>query len=386
MVKTNNFNPECITKSQMNMIFNTRIYYRRLMTVTRSYLTSRYFGIGDENVLYEILYRESLDVASLLRLNFGRSFSDRYSQLVSQFPITLRDLISAQLEGNTEEINRSVERLYQNINERAAYLASVNPYFSEAGYRDVFGTYIQLTIEQINALASGNFKEDIELFDQLTAHANLMGDVLSEGLYNYITSGSQNAENLPAQESEQCITYEQMNTIQNIRMFWFDLALWLRRYLISRYTGIGDSEEIYNRMRQVPVNYTNELKLVFGEKFATDFLPLLNEYLDLVDDYITAQKEGNIDEINRIIQLLTQNVENRARLQASYNPFFNETDWRNRLYSAHVRSVIDLSTSYLTGDYARGSDIYIRLLDQAESNGEFYAQGLFDFFNSQTQQ
>ena len=38
------FNPQCITYSQMNMIFNSRIYYRRLMTWTRAFLISKYYG------------------------------------------------------------------------------------------------------------------------------------------------------------------------------------------------------------------------------------------------------------------------------------------------------------------------------------------------------
>ncbi len=67
----NQFNPQCITYSQMNLIFNARIYYRRLRTWTRAYILSRYFGIGTEEALFERLYSESLNIGKMLEIIFG---------------------------------------------------------------------------------------------------------------------------------------------------------------------------------------------------------------------------------------------------------------------------------------------------------------------------
>jgi len=217
--------------------------------------------------------------------------------------------------------------LYDNINERATYLAAVNPYWSEAEYKNLLGTYVQYLIVEANALSSGNLNQDIALYESLAEQTNKFGDVFAEGVYNFITSGA----NIPAQESGPCITYEQMRTIQNIRMFWFDFEVWIRSYMISRYLNVGDEEETFNRAKKVAVDYTNEIKNIYGEKFAADLLQLLNEYLDLVDDYITAHLAGNIDETNRIVQLLYQNAANRAALQASANPFLSEDEWRNSI-------------------------------------------------------
>lgn len=255
----------------------------------------------------------------------------------------------------------------------------MNPYWSEDLYKSLFGAYIQDLIEEANALASGNFNEDVALYDRLTERTNKLGDVFAEGVYNYITSGS----SLP--KSGPCITYEQMRTIQNIRMFWFDLAVWTRSYMISRYLKVGDEEAYYNRLKKVPVDYTNELKSIYGEKLAADLLQELNEYLNLINNYITAQQTGNIDEINRIIQLLYQNVSNRAALQASANPFLDENEWRNRLYNIQVKGVIDESTAILAGNIARSLDIFIDLLNQAESMSDFFARSLFNYF-TETQQ
>lgn len=374
MVKINDFNPECITYSQMDMIFYARLYYRRILALTRSYMRNRYYSLGAEDVLFDRLYLESLDIGRLLQLNFGRARPETYSQYLSQFVIYLRDLISAQIEGNTEGINQNVQNLYDNINTRAAFLAAMNPYWSEAEYKTLLGTYVQGLIELANAYSSGNLNEVITIYDNLTEQTNNLGDAFAEGIYNYITSGS----SIPA--SGPCITYEQMRRIQNIRMFWFDLMVWLRTYMIDKLLKLGNEDAVYNRIKKVIADYTNELKSIFGEKLGEDLAQYLYEYLELVDNYLNAQMAGNIDEINRIIPLLYQNAASRAALQASVNPLLSEEEWRNRLSNLQVRGIIDETTAILSGDIARSLDIFIDLLNQAESMSDYFAKTLFNYF------
>lgn len=376
----NEFDPQCITYSQMNLIFNARIYYRRLTTWTRAYIISRYFGIGTAEAQFERLYLESLSIGDTLQIIFGREYSEQYSNLVGQYPIAFRDLITAQLEGNTEAMNENLDRLYQNVRERAAFLEALNPYWSEEEYISLFGTYIQYTIEILNAIVAGDEQKNIELYDRLAAHTNRMGDVFAQGLYFYLTSGTPSAIPPSLQDGQQCITYEEMNNIYNIRMFWFELVTWVRNYAFSRYTGIGDAEKIYERLKQVHVDYTNTLEQVFGEEVAKKSLQALNTYLELIDAFITAQMEGNIDELNRITQLLYENANERATNISSVNPFWEETEWKNRLYN-NTSYTIQAFSSLFRGDYTANISIFSRLLDLAESTSTYFAQGLFNYIN-----
>jgi hypothetical protein len=380
MITKHDFDPQCITYSQMNLIFNARIYYRRLTTWTRAYIISRYLGIGSAEELFGHLYLESLDIGNMLQIVFGREYSDQYSQLLSQFAVGFRDLITHQMEGDTKAVNQDVDRLFKDIQDRAAFLQAINPYWSEAEYVYLLGTYLQLIIEEANAFASGEYSKDFDIYDRLNAHTNRMGDYFALGLYDYITSGSDNSDSMIAPGDNQCITYEQMNDIYNIRMFWFELVIWVRNYMLSRYEGIGNSSEIYDRLKQVPVDYVNALRQIFGESVAEDYIEQFNTYISLLDEFITAQLNNDIDEINRITQSLYQNADERAALIASINPFWDQENWRNRLYS-NLRSTIDESTSFLNKEYARNIDIFSRLLDQAESTSNYFAQGIFDYIN-----
>ncbi|MDF3000829.1 MAG: hypothetical protein K0Q48_948, partial [Bacillota bacterium] len=227
MIEKYSFNPQCITYSQMNMIFIARIYYRRLTTWTRAYLLSRYFNIGTAEELFNRLYFESLEIGKMMQIIFGRRSSEEYSQLLGQFAILLRELITAQLAGDMDEVNQNLELIYKNIQDRASYLQAMNPYWSQSEYERLFDIYTQYILAEANALSMGDYTRDIQIYDQLNAHTNRMGDVFAEGVYDYITSGVGGSPP-PGTEGVQCINFDQMNAIYGIRMFWFELVIWIR--------------------------------------------------------------------------------------------------------------------------------------------------------------
>ncbi|MDD4122093.1 MAG: hypothetical protein PHE94_04290 [Eubacteriales bacterium] len=384
MVKKREFDPQCITFSQMNLIFTSRFYYRRLTTWTSEYIISRYYGTDTTADLFSRLYFESLEIGNMLEIIFGREISEQYSQLLSQYAITMRDLVSAQLDGDEDAVSMYVEQLYENIAQRAFFLDSINPYWNAFEYYDLFATYTRYIIEMANALAANDFSRLMEIYDLLRAHTNIMGDVFAQGLYDYMTSGVQIDYSLEGDIP--CITYDQMNSIYEIRMFWFEFVTWARNYMLGVYLGIGsDSEQILARLRQVPVDYVNILREFFGDQISDEYLSLFNTYIDLIVAFINAQIDGDVDEINRITQLFYENENERATFLASVNPFWGETEARDRLRNL-LQATIDESTTFLTGDYARNVDVFSRIMDQAEGMSNFLAQGLFDYINYSMQE
>lgn len=373
------FDEQCITYSQVNLISNVRIFWRRLTIWTRIYIISRYLGIGTAEVAFERLYIENLNFGDMLQIHFNRSIANSYSQLLNQFSIGIRELITALLQEDLDAARQNIDRLLQNADQRAAFLASINPYFNEAEWRNLLITYLQDTIQEANLFASEDYRLDIEYFDRLMTLSNTMGDFFAEALYDYITDGMQNTNNLPPREGQRCLTYEQMNLIYDIRMFWFDMINWVRAFMLSKYNDVGNEDEVYARLQQVVTDYVNNLNEFFGETpRANEYQLELNAYIGLIDSLITAQKAGNSEEIDRIIRLLYQNADDRAASASAINPYWDENEWRTRLYN-NLRSTIDESTTFLTGDYARNLDIFSTLMDQAESSSDYFAQGLLNY-------
>lgn len=372
----NSFNEQCITYSQMNMISNIRIFFRRLTIWTRAYIIGRYLGIGTEEELFGRLYLETSDFGNLLRVFFGRKNAETITFRVNEYAIILRDLISAQLQGDTEAVRKNVDRLYRNADGGAEFLASINPYFDETTWKNLLYAYTRYTLEVANEFATGEYSEDIKIYDILTALTDRMGDYLAEALFDYITSGVVIPED---RQEAPCISYDKMNEIYDIRMFWYDLAEWTRAYMLARFQGVGNVNEVYARLRRVPEDYVENLRLFFGETAGSKELQReLSTYLDLIDALIDAQIEGNVEEIDRITKLLYQNADERAASVTSINPFWEVEEWRLRLYN-NLQSVIQQSETFLTEDYARNLETFSTILDLAESTSGYFAQGLFQY-------
>jgi len=377
MIIKNVFNEQCITYSQMSMVSNARFFWRRFTIWIRVYIISRYKGLGSPEEAFNRLYSETSGIGNFLQITYELESSNDIAQLLNQFTYALRDLIDAQLQGNIEAMNQSVARLYSIAGNFAAYLFSINPYTNEAEWREMMETYIIYTMEQANSFLAGNYSDNIESFNRLTELTNRMGDALAYAIYDYVISGAQVIPTV----GQECITYEQMSQIYNLRRFHFELVTWTREYMLSRYKIIGNANEVKARLSQVPVEYIDVLQQFFG-KHLDNYLQILNNYINLIDNLITAQTEGNINEIRKIQQLLYQNADQRAEIVTSLTPFFDQNEWRSRLYR-DIPYTIEQSTTFLTGDYARNLDVFRALLDQAQNTSAYFSRGLFNYLISQ---
>lgn len=383
MIMKSKFNVQCITPSQMNLIYNTRLYLKRLLIWTRAYIIGSYTGTGTAEDLFGRLYIETEDFGDLIHAFFGLGDSNEYTQLLNQFTFRLRDLISAQLAGDIEAVNKNVNLLYQNNRDRAAFLASINPYFDEIEWKNMLDTYLQYIIEEANLFASGDYSTELEIFNRLIPLADKMGDYYAQSLYYYIVSCSQNENNIPLQDSQKCLTYEQINEIYNIRTTWFNLVIWVRNLMQSKYRGIGDIDVVAARLKQVPDESITSMRQFFDNPILNDYELQLNAYIGLIDALTTAQMEGKTDEIQRITNLLYQNASDRAASLASLNPsYWNKNELQYMLIN-NLRNTIEESTTFLNQDYARNLDIFSTLLDQTENMSDYIAQGLVSYIISQ---
>ncbi len=359
------------------MIFNARLFWRRFSLWIRIYLIDRYFGVGTAEEAFGRLYQEANDFGDMLRIVFGRRNANDYAQLVNQYTYELRDLVSAQLAGNTEEMNRHVNNLTKNVEDRAKFLASINPFLNEDEWRNLLKVYLQHTIEVANAFSSRNFEEGARIYDQITELTSTMGEAFAEGLYDYVASGCQCTDG-QSQADRECFTKEQVNNIYNIRMFWFELAYWTRAYMLSRHFNVGNEDVVLARLKQVPDKYIAGLISIFGSEYISRDTNLLNRHIELINALITALSEGNTDEANTVVQELYKNADERAAFLASINPYWSQDQWRAILYT-NIRSTIDEFNTFLTDNYAQNLHIFSTILDQAEYASDYYEQGAFNF-------
>ncbi|HYE69853.1 MAG TPA: hypothetical protein VEA58_14655 [Anaerovoracaceae bacterium] len=366
----------CVSFEQMKIIFTSRIFWRQLAIRMREYLNSRYLGIGNAEDIFIQLLNAPTEFSGMLKLLFGEDVSEKYNQLLTQYIMIIRELITAQLDGNREAINQNVKSLYQNGDIRAASLAPLNPIWNEAEWKKMIATFNNLTIEEANSIASGDYGRNIELYDNLTVQTNIMGDYFAHGLYHYLTDTTPGFDQ-PLTTGE-CISFDQMTILYYIKIFWLEMTTWTRAYIISRVINSDYANKAYEKLRQVPIQYGNLMKTIFNEEMVDQNLQLIYKHINLINNLITALVNNNQEGVNSAVQFLFQNSDERAALLAQMNPNLDQNQWSAILHN-FLRSTIDEITSFLNGDYERNIEVYQHLIDQTEQISNTFTESLFKY-------
>jgi hypothetical protein len=170
-----------------------------------------------------------------------------------------------------------------------------------------------------------------------------------------------------------------MNFIFRARMLWRDLATWLRSYKVSLYGGVGNTDELSQRLFRVPLEYGNILKVFFGDQTTEQLINLLTQYIATLQSIFIAQFNNDIDEINKQTQQAYQIINTTAALLASINPYWTLSEWVT-LLSLFTSLQIDESTTFLTKDYTRNNDIFDRILSFTNIMGDYFSEGITNYF------
>ena len=171
----------------------------------------------------------------------------------------------------------------------------------------------------------------------------------------------------------------QMNFIFRARMIWRDLATWLRSYKVSLYGGVGNTDELNRRIFQIPPEYGNILRVFFGDQATEQFINLLTQYIAILQSLFIAQINNDVNAINNLTQQAYQNVNSTAAFLAGINSYWTQSEWIT-LLNSFTNMQIEESTTFLTKDYTRNIDIFDRILSLTNIIGDYFSEGLTNYF------
>lgn len=183
------------------------------------------------------------------------------------------------------------------------------------------------------------------------------------------------------------ITPAEMNLIFRARMIWRDLATWLRAYMISLYGNIGNVDAINQRLYKIPVQYGNIFRLFFGDQITEQLIFFVKQYIALYQSLFIALLNNDVESVNKYTQQLYQNIEARAGLFSTVNPYWNENEIAS-LITSFTNMNVEAAKSLLRGEYNKSIDVFDRLLSYTTVMGDFLSEGLLNYllYTQQPQQ
>lgn len=112
---------------------------------------------------------------------YDSNIAQQVVNLLSSMFISLWDLIRAVKENDQNAVNTSVQQLYQRADDLSNYLDQINLFWTAGQWQNLLYQYIRSKIEQITAIASGDFEREASLYGEIENLAVLIGNYMAGG-------------------------------------------------------------------------------------------------------------------------------------------------------------------------------------------------------------
>ncbi len=174
--------PIKISKSEVCLTNALRMLWEQHIAWTRMAIISIITSSPDVDIVTERLLRNPIDFERALKSFYGNRIASKFSHLFKSHLVIAAQLVKAAKAGDKEASANAEKRWYANANEIAAFLASINPYWSQEDWKTMLHEHLALTkSEAINILIS-NYAEGITVYDKIEEQALKMADVMAKGI------------------------------------------------------------------------------------------------------------------------------------------------------------------------------------------------------------
>jgi hypothetical protein len=176
------FTSSGITKSEFELSNKLRELWEQHTVWTRATIVSLVFGLPDVDFVTNRLLQNPEDFGNLFRLYYGDRVGSRLRDLLREHLVIAAQLVKAAKAGDNKAEAEIEKRWYANGDEIAAFLASINPYWSEESWRRMYRTHLGLVKSEAVALLTENYSAEASLYDELETQALEMADVMIQGI------------------------------------------------------------------------------------------------------------------------------------------------------------------------------------------------------------
>ena len=175
-----------------NMIKDFRKISTEWAYLTRFYIVAKIVGLFDEKYVTQRLYELIRRLKEKFELILGNEIAEELLNLLSIYVIKVEELINAILSDDQANIQAETDALYQFASGLSAYLASVNPYWNEMRWKELFNKSAELIIEQSYEFQRKDYVAAMETFEEFLYSSLTIGDYFALGLYQYTLTDGKN--------------------------------------------------------------------------------------------------------------------------------------------------------------------------------------------------
>lgn len=130
----------------------------------------------------ERLLRNPADFGAVLRIYYGEPAASQFVHLFTEHLTIAAQLVKAAKAGDARAAGEAERSWYQNADQIARFLSSINPYWPEQQWHTMLHEHLSLTKAEAVALLTQKYPESVRLFDEIERQALMMADLMTQGI------------------------------------------------------------------------------------------------------------------------------------------------------------------------------------------------------------
>lgn len=174
--------PEEISRAEETLNNHLRMLWEQHVFWTRLVILSMVFGLPDTELVTNRLLRNPKDFEAALRPYYGEANAAKFAELLTNHLAIAAELVNAAKANNSNAAADAEKRWYANADQIAAFLNSINPYWSMQEWQKLLYDHLAMTKDEAVDLLTRNYADSITVLDNIEQEAMAMADLMTQGI------------------------------------------------------------------------------------------------------------------------------------------------------------------------------------------------------------
>lgn len=144
--------------------------------------------LPDLDFVINRLLRNPSDFEAVIKPFYGSEKAAKFGNLFKDHLVIAAQLVKAAKAGDNKTATEAEKKWYINADEIAAFLNSINPYWSKEALMTMLHEHLALTKAEAVARLNKDYATDIALYDKIEKQALAMADAMAEGIVKQFPS------------------------------------------------------------------------------------------------------------------------------------------------------------------------------------------------------
>ena len=171
-----------VSEEELELIKQMRFVWQEHVFWTRSAIISILEDLDDKEIIVNRLLENAKDIANLFSPYYSQEVVDEIDRLIEEHLSIAANLVKSLKDNNAVLFERYNEELFENADDIAEALASINPNYNIEELREMLYQHLDLIIRIMVERKNKNYVQQVKDFDASHGQIIFMADALAEGI------------------------------------------------------------------------------------------------------------------------------------------------------------------------------------------------------------